>query len=121
MVCRGGNIPAYMSMMRQAVKEKLDSQSVPYKRVAVSFVKIKRPKGTLTANFVDGLAVGDGATPVVTYTGDFPTPEACTMTAQVRILVVYENAKTVTNTEVSIPGTMLWRKPARFLSPNDLD
>lgn len=120
-MCRGGNIPVHIVQMREAVRNKLTENGIKFKRVAVSFYKIKRPRATLPNTFGDGLVLGDGSTPSVTYAGAFPTPEACTISAKLRIMVVYEGEKTITNTDVTVPGTMLWRKPVRFSLPEDLD
>lgn len=120
-MCRGGNIPAYIVQMRLAVREKLTENNIPFKRVAVSFYKIKRPKSILPNNFATGLVLGDGTTPSVSYAGTFPTPEACNISAKLRIMVVYDGEKTITNSDVTVPGTMLWTKPLRLASPEDLD
>jgi len=118
-ICRGGNIPSYQVLMRRAVREKLDAEGLVYKRVATTVHNVRRPKGIISPDFLSGLTLSSGPTPIVTYTGSFPTPEACSMTAKLKILVVYENARTQTDNEVTIPGTMLWRNGGKSVEELD--
>lgn len=109
--CRGSNIPAHKRLLRAAIKQKLTDSQISFNSVHVHFGRVRRSKGTLSPDFASGLQLSGGSTPSVTFTGSFPTPEPCEVTARMRIQVNYPAGKSITYTDVDIPATMLFFKP----------
>ena len=121
-ICRGANIPAHVRLIRQAVKAKLKEAEVPYKSVGVTVSKIRRNRSNLSTDFTSALSLSDGSTPTVSFAGAFPAPEACEVTARLRIAVRYESGHTVTFSNITVPGSMLFVKAGTLVSDtNSLD
>ncbi len=108
-ICRGGNLPAYRVEIKKAVKAKLAAAAIPYNRVDVKFVNIRRDKDTFAPDFSTGLSLSSGDLPSVTYGGTFPARSTCDIQANLRILVKYPTGTTITKSAVTIPGTLLYR------------
>lgn len=120
LICRGTNIPAHIVLMKRAVKRKLESENIEYRRVGVRIGKIRRPKGVLNYDYASDLFIAPGGdVPTVTYNGEFPTPESCEVEAKLKIFVSFPSGRSLTTSDVRIPGTLLWVNPR--LAAVDLD
>jgi len=117
-ICRGGNIPAYRVEMKKAVKAKLDAASVEYKSVNVQFINVKRAQDTYAPDFLSGIQLSGGPVQTATFTGSFPALTTCDITGKMKIVVRYPNGSAITSTNVTIPGTMLFR--AKMKNDGDL-
>ncbi len=115
LICRGANIPAHVKLLRQAVRAKLDAAQISYRSVNVQVRRIKRSKGVLATDYSADLTLSGGSTPTVTFGGSFPAPEACSVSAKLLIMVNYEAGRTVTFTDITVPGVMLFSKPVKSL------
>ena len=116
-ICRGASIPKYKIEMKRAVKAALDAANVSYSSVVVKFSRLKRDVDTFSPDFQSGLLLSGGSTPSVSFGGSFPEVTDCNVTGRMSILVNYPgNARTLTNKEVSIPGTMLWKVGPKLLA-----
>lgn len=108
-VCRGTNLPAYKREIRNAVRDKLTALSIPFKSVQVNYRNLSRTQDTFSPNLADAIGVGAGSNPAVSWVGPFPSLDSCAVTGKIRIRVQYENGSSMTLSDFSAPGTMLFR------------
>lgn len=108
-ICRGANLPAYRKEIKNAVKAKLNAANIPFRSVAVNFTNIRRTQDTYSPDFSTGMTLGDGSTPTVTFAGTFPAVTACDVTGKLKIRVQYASGATITRTDFTAPGSMLFK------------
>ena len=108
LICRGGSLYKYDTEIKKAVKAKLDAANIPFKRVAVDYVQVKRPRSTFVNDFESDITLNSGSAPSVSFTGAFPEGRPCTISFKLKILVVYaDGTRATTLTTATAPGTLL--------------
>ncbi len=108
-ICRGGNLPKYLHEIKTDVKEKLTAAAIPFNSVQVRINNVKRATDISSPDFSSNLTVSAGPVSSVSFTGAFPTLTTCDITGKLKITVRYPNGSATTTSNVTIPGTMLFR------------
>jgi hypothetical protein len=108
-VCRAASLYKYDDEIKSAVKKSLHDAHIAFKRVNIEYTQIQRPKSKYINDFASDLTVNGGATPSVSFTGQFPNLPTCTIDLNVRITVVYpDGAKSITVNPTTAPGVLLF-------------
>jgi len=117
-ICRGGDLPALRIELKKQIKDKLIAANIPFKFVNVVFVNQKRSTDVYAPDFSPNIVISSGPIPQVTFDGSFDTKPDCTITTKVKISVKYENGLSISKSDVSIPGELLFK--AKVNSNGDL-
>lgn len=108
LICRGDSTRGvYARELRDQIKTALEAQGIQVRRVRVSSrLLASRPRKIAADDFSSGIVISENPFSV-SFNGEFPAPEACTLQVRYRIVAATDAGNSVTTRDVEFIGTYL--------------